>query len=86
MEEDSGIDYWTYGQLSITQELHQPAASAAEPAGQRHHHRIAGAGGADPRLAGGVVLVENAAHINVAMSLSRFETASKIGHILDRKL
>ena len=30
-----------------------------------------------------LVLVENAAHINVAMSLSRFETASKIGHILD---
>ena len=30
-----------------------------------------------------LALVENAAHINVAMSVSRYETAAKIGSILD---
>ncbi|MFR5701581.1 MAG: hypothetical protein ACLUD0_06730 [Eubacterium ramulus] len=30
-----------------------------------------------------LLLLENAAHINVAMSVSRYETASKIGAILD---
>ena len=30
-----------------------------------------------------LALIENAAHINVAMSVSRYETAAKIGNILD---
>lgn len=83
VEEDSGIDYWTYGQLSIAQnrvqqlrEQLQDLDSASTAQLQERVEQLRG-------LQEELTLVENAAHINVAMSLSRFETASKIGNILD---
>ena len=83
VEEDSGIDYWTYGQLSITQErinqLRQQLSQLDNATTTELQERVEQIRGLQEEL----VLVENAAHINVAMSLSRFETASKIGHILD---
>ena len=83
VEEDSGIDYWTYGQLSITQthidQLRQQLTQLDNATTTELQERVEQIRGLQEEL----VLVENAAHINVAMSLSRFETASKIGHILD---
>ncbi len=83
VEEDSGIDYWTYGQLSITQErinqLRQQLTQLDNATTTELQERVEQIRGLQEELA----LVENAAHINVAMSLSRFETAAKIGHILD---
>ena len=83
VEEDSGIDYWTYGQLSITQthidQLRQQLTQLDNATTTELQERVEQIRGLQEELA----LVENAAHINVAMSLSRFETASKIGHILD---
>lgn len=83
VEEDSGIDYWTYGQLSITQErinqLRQQLTQLDNATTTELQEWVEQIRGLQEEL----VLVENAAHINVAMSLSRFETASKIGHILD---
>ena len=75
VEEDSGIDYWTYGQLSITQErinqLRQQLSQLDNATTTELQERVEQIRGLQEEL----VLVENAAHIN--------ETASKIGHILD---
>lgn len=80
---DNGIDYWTYGQLSVAEnqitafgrEL-QNLSSMTVPQMQEAFEKLRG-------LQEQLALVENAAHINVAMSVSRFDAASKIGNILD---
>lgn len=83
LEYDNGIDYWTGGRLAILREKISKLRDGttdlegAETTALRDLERKLG--GFLEELA----LLENAAHINVAMSLSRFETAAKIGEILD---
>lgn len=79
----NGIDYWTFGQLSILRaqisktrdQLHRVDEMTMAQLQQNEEELRA--------LQEQFALVENAAHINVAMSVSRYETAAKIGNILD---
>ena len=82
VEFDNGIDYWTYGQLTITRdriaatrkELEQLESMTTEELQDKEEQLR--------RLQMQLALVENASEINVAMSVSRYETASKIAAIL----
>lgn len=85
MEYDNGIDYWTNGQLSIVinrvENLRQQMAeleSATIDDIKKYEEQIRS-------LIEELALIENASHINVAMSLSRFQTAVKIGEILGKE-
>lgn len=77
-----GIDYWTGGQLTIVRDriyhFHRDNGDMTEVSTDRLREAAEEAG----RLIEEVALVENAAHTNVAMSLSRMEMAGKIGAIL----
>ncbi len=80
--DSNGIDYWTGGQLSIIRERIQEFRLQTEDVENRGteyiKERLTDAQGLLEELA----LVENAAHTNVAMSLSRVQMAGKIGAIL----
>lgn len=79
---DNGIDYWTNGQLSIIESRIQ---KIREKMGNLQNATIDELTSYEQdinSLLEELALVENAAHINVAMSLSRFQTAVKIGDIL----
>jgi len=85
MEYDNGIDYWTNGQLSIVinrvENLRQQMGeleSATIDDIKKYEEQIRS-------LIEELALIENASHINVAMSLSRFQTAVKIGEILGKE-
>lgn len=81
----NGIDYWTNGQLSVTEERVQKLRermgdlqdASAEELGEYEREII--------NLTEELALVENASHTNVAMSLSRYRTAVKIGEILGKE-
>ena len=81
----NGIDYWTNGQLSVTEERVQKLRermgdlqdASAEELGEYEREIIS--------LTEELALVENASHTNVAMSLSRYRTAVKIGEILGKE-
>ena len=79
----NGIDYWTFGQLSVLQEQVTSVRTELEDAEKMTRIQLKEAEEQIHSLQEQLVLVENAAHINVAMSVSRYETASKIARILD---
>lgn len=79
----NGIDYWTFGQLSI---LREQITKTRNQLGNIDGMTLDQLQRAEEQLRAlqeQLALVENAAHINVAMSVSRYETAAKIGNILD---
>ena len=81
----NGIDYWTNGQLSVTEErvrklrekMGDLQDASMEELGEYEREIIS--------LTEELALVENASHTNVAMSLSRYRTAVKIGEILGKE-
>lgn len=82
IEYNNGIDYWTNGQLSVVtsriEKLRQQMGaldSATIDDLKEYEEQMRS-------LIEELALIENASHINVAMSLSRFQTAVKIGEIL----
>ncbi|MBQ7290513.1 MAG: hypothetical protein IJW76_02175 [Clostridia bacterium] len=82
IEDDRGIDYWTNGQLGIVQRrIEEQRARLADIDG----FTTAELGNAEEALHSlgeELALIENTAHTNFAMSLSRYDTAAKIGEIL----
>lgn len=79
----NGIDYWTFGQLSILREQISKTRNRLQNIGGMTMVQLQQAEEQLRALQEQLALVENAAHINVAMSVSRYETATKIGNILD---
>ena len=82
IEYSNGIDYWTFGQLTIFEnrvaELRnsiQNADSMSSAELEKDEEKLRA-------LQEQLALIENAAHINVAMSASRYETTEKIAGIL----
>ena len=80
---NNGIDYWTFGQLTILRNQIATVRASLEHAGEMKLPQLQEAEEELHSLQEQLLLLENAAHINVAMSVSRYETASKIGAILD---
>lgn len=81
--DDAGLDYWTNGQLSVLMNRVADQRRKMEAVEnwtteelQKEEEILRG-------LLEELALIENAAHINVAMSIARFEMASRIGDILD---
>lgn len=83
IEYDNGIDYWTYGQLTIVCNQITELRHTLENTAGMTLEELQSAEEKVRALQEQLALVENAAHINVAMSVSRYETAAKIGSILD---
>ena len=82
-EYSNGIDYWTFDQLSIVRDQ---INELRESLGNKEDMTTAELQSAEENvrsLQEQLALVENAAHINIAMSVSRYETAVRIGDILD---
>lgn len=79
----NGIDYWTFGQLSILREQISKVRNQIRNINEMTLSQLQQAEEQLRALQEQLALVENAAHINVAMSVSRYETAAKIGSILD---
>ena len=80
---DNGIDYWTYGQLTIVRNQITELRQSLENTAGMTLEELQAAEEKVRALQEQLALVENAAHINVAMAVSRYETAVKIGDILD---
>ena len=80
---NNGIDYWTFGQLTILRNQIATVRASLEQAEEMKLPQLQEAEEELHSLQEQLLLLENAAHINVAMSVSRYETASKIGAILD---
>ena len=79
---DNGIDYWTNGQLTI---VRNRIDELRDKMGDLQNATIDDLKEYEEEMRSLIqelALVENASHINVAMSLSRFQTAVKIGEIL----
>lgn len=82
IEYDNGIDYWTNGQLTI---IKNRIKKICEKMGDLQGATIDELTMYEQEinsLIEELALIENASHINVAMSLSRYQTAVKIGEIL----
>lgn len=79
----NGIDYWTFGQLSITENQIRQVRYDLQDMDSMTLEQLQEAQERLRALQQQLALVENAAHINVAMSVSRYETAARIGNILD---
>lgn len=82
IEYDNGIDYWTNGQLTI---IRNRIKKVREKMGDLQDATIDELTQYEQEinsLMEELALIENASHINVAMSLSRYQTAVKIGEIL----
>ena len=77
-----GIDYWTNGQLSIVKERVEKLRGRIGDVERATIEDLKQYGEEARSLIEELSLVENASHINVAMSLSRYQTAVKIGEIL----
>lgn len=78
----NGIDYWTFGQLSVLQNQVDQVRQRMRNIDAMHTSELEQLENDLHSLQEQLALIENAAHINVAMSLSRFEVATKIGDIL----
>ena len=79
---DNGIDYWTNGQLTI---VHNRIDKLRAKMGDLQNATIDDLREYEEEMRSLIqelALVENASHINVAMSLSRYQTAVQIGEIL----
>lgn len=79
----NGIDYWTFGQLSILSEQISKTRNQLQNIEEMDMTQLQQAEEQLRALQEQLALIENAAHINVAMSVSRYENAEKIGSILD---
>lgn len=78
----NGIDYWTNGQLSVTEERIRKLREKMGDLQDASLEELGEYEGEIVSLTEELALVENASHTNVAMSLSRYQTAVKIGRIL----
>lgn len=82
IEYNNGIDYWTYGQLSVVRnqinDLVEELRNAENMTTDQLRQKEEDLRSLQEQLA----LVEHASQTNVAMSISRYETAAKIGEIL----
>lgn len=83
IEYNNGIDYWTFGQLSILRNQIAETRNNMQNIDSMSRTQLQDAEEQLRALQEQLALIENAAHINVAMSVSRYETAAKIGNILD---
>lgn len=83
LEYSNGIDYWTFGQLSILRNQIDDLRSSIQNINSMTRTELEANEEQFRALQEQLALIENAAHINVAMSVSRYETAAKIGNILD---
>lgn len=83
VEYSNGIDYWTFGQLSVFQNQLNELRNRIQDTETMTLAELQEAEEQMHALQEQLSLIENAAHINVAMSVSRYETARKIGRILD---
>ena len=83
LEYSNGIDYWTFGQLSILRNQIDDLRSSIQNINSLTRTELEAREEQLRALQEQLALIENAAHINVAMSVSRYETAAKIGNILD---
>lgn len=83
LEYSNGIDYWTFGQLSILRNQIDDLRSSIQNINSLTRTELEANEEQFRALQEQLALIENAAHINVAMSVSRYETATKIGNILD---
>lgn len=79
----NGIDYWTFGQLSILREQISKTRNQLQTIDGMMLTQLQQMEEQLRALQEQLALIENASHINVAMSVSRYETAAKIGNILD---
>ncbi len=82
LEYDNGIDYWTNGQLSIVRNQINELLASLQNIGDMTLEQLMEKEEQLRSLQEQLALVENAAHINVAMSVSRYDMAVKIGDIL----
>lgn len=82
IEYDNGIDYWTNGQLTIIKNRIQKVREKMGNLQDSTIDELVSFEQDIDSLIEELALIENASHINVAMSLSRFQTAVKIGEIL----
>lgn len=83
IEYRNGIDYWTFGQLTVFRNQVSELRNSIQNINSMTGTQLQAAEEQLRALQEQLALVENAAHINVAMSVSRYETAAKIGSILD---
>lgn len=83
IEYSNGIDYWTFGQLTILRNQVDELRNSTQGANSMTRTQLQDVEEQIRALQEQLALIENAAHINVAMSFSRYETAVKIGNILD---
>lgn len=83
LEYSNGIDYWTFGQLSIWRNQVAGFRNSIQNVNSMTRNELQAAEEQLHALQEQLALIENAAHINVTMSVSRYETATKIGNILD---
>ncbi len=79
---DSGIDYWTNGQLSVVNEHVRRLRTTLENVDEMTTEQLQSVETELQSLQEQLALVENASQSNVAMSISRYRTAVKIGEIL----
>ena len=79
---DNGIDYWTNGQLSIVRNQINELIASLQNVGDMTLEQLMDKEEQLRSLQEQLALVENAAHINVAMSVSRYDMANRIGAIL----
>lgn len=78
----NGVDYWTNGQLSVFRDRVEKFRGKLHDLGEKDTEYIRKQAEAALGLMEELTLIENAAHTNVAMSVSRYEMAEKIGAIL----
>lgn len=82
VEYTNGMDYWTYGQLTIVQNQVSELQRRLQNTEQMTLAELQEAEEQLRALQEQLALVDNAAQTNIAMSGSRYETAVKIGEIL----
>jgi len=82
-EDEGGVDYWTYGQLSVLYDrigkvrssINENTDQLTTEQLQKIHQELTG-------LLGELSLLENAAAVNLAMAQSRYSMAERIGRVL----
>lgn len=79
---NNGIDYWTNGQLSIFDQQVEKLRKRLENIDAMTLEQLQESEKQIRTLQEQLALIENVSHINVAMSVSRYEMACKIGEIL----
>lgn len=78
----NGVDYWTNGQLSVFGDRVEMFRGRLNDLREKDTEYVRKQAEDALELMEELTLIENAAHTNVAMSVSRYEMAEKIGSIL----